>query len=232
MKKFKFMVQDRLEELAKILFVLVLFLSLGIVFLIFTRGEKDNLTEESLFDELLVESEEESDSIQELKGIEKVSAEETEVIKTEQILVDLKGAIQSPGVYQMERDDRVIDCVNEAGGFLADAEQKAVNLAQRLEDQMVIYIPIKGEELVEIEQIVGEPSENTSVTSDHPKIDLNKATKEELKTLNGIGDVKAENIIAYRETKGYFQKIEDITNVSGIGDATFEKLKDELSVSP
>lgn len=225
------MVHDHLEDLVKVLVVLVLFLSLGTVFLVFTRGEKDSLPVDSLFDELLVEAEE-SDPVQELQGIEKVNAEETEAVKTERVLVDLKGAIQSPGVYQMERDDRVIDCVKEAGGFLADAEQKAVNLAQRLEDQMVIYIPLKGEESVEIEQIVGATSQNTSITSDHPKIDLNKATKEELKTLNGIGDVKAENIIDYRETKGYFQKIEDITNISGIGDATFEKLKDEITVNP
>ena len=147
-------------------------------------------------------------------------------------MIDLKGAIQFPGVYEMETDDRVIDCVNKGGGFLEDAEEKSVNLAQRLEDQMVIYIPRKGEEALDINQINTLPEENILNSGDHEKIDLNTATKEELKSLSGIGDVKAENIINYRETNGFFKTIEDIKNVSGIGDLTFEKLKEELVVKP
>lgn len=132
----------------------------------------------------------------------------------------------------MENDQRVIDCINKAGGFLEGAEQKSVNLAERLTDQMVIYIPLKGENPVG-DNYLNESIVNTiQANSEADKIDLNRANKEDLKSLNGIGDVKAENIISYREANGKFKSIEEILNISGIGEATLDKLKEEITVIP
>lgn len=225
MKKLRLIVEDYSGYLKKIIILLILFLLLVIFFLLTDRKEKEDKIDDFSIEELMLEPE--------MDGEEDViQVENTEDLKEEKILIDLKGAVQFPGVYEMEANHRVIDCVNKGGGFLEDAEEKSVNLAQRLEDQMVIYIPRIGEEVPSINQINTLSGENISSSGDNQKIDLNIATKEELKSLNGIGDVKAENIINYRETNGFFKTIDDIKNVSGIGDITFEKLKEELTVGP
>lgn len=222
MPKIKDVLEKHLNDLLKLLIFLILLLSLGIIFILFKGNKADKVMENNLIDELFIESEENN----------LPNTDETEEMdKIGKILVDLKGAIKTPGVYDMEVDSRVIDCVEKAGGFLETADQKLINLAQRLEDQMVIYVPTIGEDSQAIENIHGNILEDSNTKGEHNQIDLNKASKEELKNLNGIGDKKAENIITYRETNGFFQKIEEIKNVSGIGEATFEKLKEEIKVS-
>lgn len=145
----------------------------------------------------------------------------------EKIMIDVKGAVQSPGVYNLTTEDRVIDAIERAGGYTEDAQTLAVNHAQKLQDEMVIYIPKTGEE---IHQNVanGQAVSSASVSSDplDNKVDLNRADEDALTTLPGIGASKAQAIIAYREENGPYQTIEDLKNVSGIGDKTFEKLKE------
>lgn len=145
------------------------------------------------------------------------------------IMVDVKGEVYFPGVYELTTEDRVIDAINLAGGYTEQAETKHVNHAQKLQDEMVIYIPKKGEELENqpIESIVmsGQVSNDTS-----DKININTADESQLTTLPGIGPSKAQAIIAYREENGSFKTIEDLTNVSGIGDKTFEKLKELIDI--
>lgn len=232
MQKVKEFAEERLGDIVKILSVFVLFLALLIIIIIYRTGRDGNLLENEMMEELLLEQNQEEENINNLLELtDEVSVAEVELITNEKIIIDVKGAVEAPGVYEMESDSRVIDCIERAGGFLIDAEQKGVNLAQRTEDQMVIYIPEKGEEVSEFEQLLTTNPASQS-GSDNSKIDLNKATKEELQTLNGIGDIKAESIIAYRETTGTFKNTEDIKKVSGIGDATFEKLKEEIYVTP
>ena len=228
MKKIRLILEEYSEQLKMLVIFLILFLTFIVLFLLAERKEKENYQEDFSIEGLIAEADKKDQPFNQLEDNEEPDL--LEQVKSEKILVDLKGAVEFPGVYEMESGQRVIDCVNKGGGFLKDAEEKVVNLAQRIEDQMVIYIPTKGEELAVSEQLV--TGANNLEAEDHPKIDLNTATKEELKSLNGIGDVKAENIINYRKTNGFFQKIEDIKNVSGIGELTFEKLKDELTVSP
>lgn len=145
--------------------------------------------------------------------------------------VDIKGAVKKPGMYAVQLDMRVFDVIQQAGGFCEDADENQVNLAMKLADQMVIYVPKVGEAAQET-QVAGElpTTLNDPVAKEEGKINLNTADVTELQQLNGIGQKKAEAIIDYREQNGSFQSIEDITKVSGIGQQTFQKLKEHLSV--
>lgn len=143
-----------------------------------------------------------------------------------EILVDVKGEVRSPGVYPGERGDRVIDMIEKAGGLTEEADPQAINFAMRITDEMAIYIPAIGEET--IGNLV---MENAGVSGGTDgKVNINKASKEELETLSGIGPSKAQAIIEYREENGAFRTPEDLMSVSGIGEKTFEKLKDSITV--
>jgi len=149
------------------------------------------------------------------------------------IIVDIKGAVRQPGVYQGEENMRVMDIVSLAGGLLDTADDKSVNLAQRISDQMVIYIPVVGEN-VEMSSDEGESfqlSNGQGEDAESEKVNINTADAIQLQTLNGIGDKKAELIIAYRMENGSFQTIEDIMEVSGIGEKTFEGFKAAITVN-
>lgn len=145
----------------------------------------------------------------------------------EDILVDVKGAVNSPGVYKAVMGDRVIDLIEKAGGAKETANVSAINFAERVTDEMVLYVPTIGEEL---EVFEGQGAASTLNESDSDKINLNKAMQTELETLPGIGPAKAQTIIEYRETNGSFKSIEDIKSISGFGEKTFEKLKDHIKV--
>lgn len=150
------------------------------------------------------------------------------------IKVDVKGAVRAPGVFIARPGDRVIDLIKAAGDFNKDADLDKVNLAQLVEDQMVIYVPKIGEENVELPGGVAPSAGVTTALgtegSNRHKVNLNTATKEELETLSGIGPAKSTAIIEYRDKTGKFQQIEDLKNISGIGDKTFEKLQDSITV--
>lgn len=159
---------------------------------------------------------------------EKLTTAEPEVISTYK--VDVKGAIQKPGVYEFTTGDRVTDIIQKAGGFKNGADSKQVNMAQLVEDEMVIYIPTKGEMADTSNQTVAESSGNVAEDKTDGTINLNKATSEELQELPGIGPSKATAIIQKREELGSFKNVEDLKEVTGIGDKTFEKLKELITV--
>lgn len=142
------------------------------------------------------------------------------------VFVDVKGAVNKPGVYEMQTGQRVVDAVQVSGGTVEQAEVKAVNFAQLLYDEMVIYIPYEGE-TVDLPLAENSPQ---GEGKDSDKININTAGVGELLDLNGIGPQKAEAIITYREEQGPFEKPEDIVNVSGIGEKTFEKIQDQIIV--
>ncbi|MBP2100141.1 helix-hairpin-helix domain-containing protein [Enterococcus rivorum] len=161
--------------------------------------------------------------------------ESTKQIKKEQnldIFVDVKGAVKNPGMYEVQGAMRVWDVVGLAGGVKENADTKQVNFSQRISDQMVIYIPVHGEVLPEIlKEVSNENNQDKENNSTMNKIDLNKASETELQALTGVGGKKAQEIIRYREQKGGFKSVEDLKNISGIGEKTFEKLKDQITVS-
>ena len=140
--------------------------------------------------------------------------------------VYVSGAVAHPDVYELPSDSIVKDAIEAAGGPSGEADLNCVNLAQRVHDEEQIYVPQKGEESPPVRPLsLPSPSKQES-----GKVNINTATAEELSTLPGIGPTKAQSIIDYRTVKGPFQAIEDIKNVRGIGDATFEKLKDKIAV--
>ena len=154
-----------------------------------------------------------------------VMAEKTEESTTLEavIFVDIKGEVKNPGVYQMKVGDRVKDALEAAGGLTEEADSQKVNLAKRLEDQMVIVVPKVGEEAEEI------PAGATSKEeAKEGKVNINTATVEELKTLKGVGEKKAEAIIEYRKKNGSFQTKEDLMKVRGIGKKLFESFQERI----
>ena len=151
--------------------------------------------------------------------------EKTEVSTTQEtvIFVDIKGAVKNPGVYQMKVGDRVKDALDAAGGLTEEADSQKVNLAKRLEDQMVIVVPKVGEEAEEISA-----GETRKEASKEGKVNINTATVEELKTLKGVGEKKAEAIIEYRKKNGSFKTKEDLMKVRGIGKKLFESFEERI----
>ena len=151
--------------------------------------------------------------------------EKTEVSTTQEtvIFVDIKGAVKNPGVYQMKVGDRVKDALDAAGGLTEEADSQKVNLAKRLEDQMVIVVPKVGEEAEEIPA-----GETRKEATKEGKVNINTATVEELKTLKGVGEKKAEAIIEYRKKNGSFQTKEDLMKVRGIGKKLFESFQERI----
>ena len=154
-----------------------------------------------------------------------VLAEKTEVSTTQEtvIFVDIKGAVKNPGVYQIKVGDRVKDALEAAGGLTEEADSQKVNLAKRLEDQMVIVVPKVGEEAEEIPA-----GETRNEATKEGKVNINTATVEELKTLKGVGEKKAEAIIEYRKKNGSFQTKEDLMKVRGIGKKLFESFQERI----
>ena len=153
------------------------------------------------------------------------SVHETEKM-SESVYVYVCGAVAVPGVYEVSADSRIYEAVEQAGGMLDTAKIEAVNLAEPLTDGQMIRIPFQGEEAVTQEEAA---TQNNGLQSDG-KININIASAEELMTLKGIGQTRAEQIIAYREKHGAFTSIEGIMEVDGIKKGTFDKLKDNITV--
>ena len=149
--------------------------------------------------------------------------------KKETIMVDIKGEIQNPGTYELEIGNRIIDVINKSGGLTDDADVRSINLSEKLEDEMLIVIPSKEESVNNQPAINSKNNTNVNQAQDS-KISINTANVSTLMTLKGIGQKKAESIVEYREKNGLFKKIEDITNVSGIGNSIFDKIKDYIKV--
>lgn len=146
------------------------------------------------------------------------------------IVVHIEGEVEKPGVYELKKDSRVYDAIDAAGGLLKDADRRRINLAKKITDEEYIYIANKNEENIEITY-----RENllmpTDVIENTNLININRANIMELKELPGIGDVLAGRIIEYRNEKGGFKSIEEIKNVSGIGDKRFSDIKDKVTIN-
>lgn len=154
------------------------------------------------------------------------------VEETSNIKVYVTGEVNQPGVIELEEGARIQDAIEGAGGIKPEANLKDVNLAYEIEDGEKIYIPNVSEESTEAEESAGTVSESSSSSSSNAKgkININKATASELTAIPGVGESTAQKIVAYREENGKFKAIEDIKNVSGIGDNKFNNIKDYIAV--
>lgn len=182
------------------------FIYLAIIFIFSITGCKDNSEE-------LLRFKTSEDELEQEDTIEEKSEK-----KDELLIVHVSGSVKRAGVYQLEKDKRIIDAIEKAGGMLEEADSDALNLAEKIKDGMKIYVPKKGEK----------PSTSTNLKS-QSYIDLNLAEKEELMTLPGVGEKTADKIIAYREAQP-FEKVEDLLKVSGFGKKKMEALKGLIAV--
>ncbi|HFI0122781.1 TPA: helix-hairpin-helix domain-containing protein [Streptococcus suis] len=161
--------------------------------------------------------------------------EQTEETSTEaseepsQLVIDVKGAVEKPGLYTLEAGARVNDAVEAAGGLTSQADPKSINLAQKLSDEAVVYVASKDENISVVtsttaSSAMSQEEKNTSL------VNLNTATEADLQTISGIGSKRAADIIAYREANGGFKSVDDLNNVSGIGDKTMESIRSYVTV--
>lgn len=137
------------------------------------------------------------------------------------LMVDIQGAVKSPGVYQFKDGAIVQEVIKIAGGLTENADVKQINQAQKVTDQMQIIVP-------QIDEPSGNISASTKATD--KKVNINTAKVEDFQSVTGIGPKKAQKIIEFREQNGTFKELKDLTKVSGIGDKTLESLKDQLTV--
>ena len=205
----------------------------------------------TVYDTYSMETESETEIKTDPEVTEKEEKKENKEKETK-VLVDVKGEVNTPGVYDLTNNNTVIDAINKAGGLTKNSDTSNLNLSKKLEDEMVIIVYSKSE-IKEMEEPkvqcppcndacikeedekakldasekTESKEENEAVTG---KVNINTATSSELQTLNGIGEAKAKAIIEYREKNGNFEKIEDIKNVSGIGDSVYDKIKDNITV--
>lgn len=207
------------EQIVILIIVLIILISLG--FKIFFKN--NNSKEESL------------ESLNSIEDIEKnqLLNNDKDIIDDEKnrnndIMIHISGEIYNPGLIKLKLGDRIIDAVELAGGLKEEADLDRMNLAKKLVDEEKIYIPKIGEE--DIPEFVDNSqglTNNNNNNNNNDKININNSTKEELMTLPGIGEVTANKILEYREENS-FQNIEDIMNVSGIGDKKFQDIKDMI----
>ena len=210
---------EKIKEYKIIVICAVLGLALGAFFLL-KPSTQTPVKETNLQAEVSAVSKD-SSSEKEVKKEEKEESPEQDLIT-----VDVKGAVKSPGIYDLPLGSRVHDAVQKAGGLTEEADSKSLNLAQKISDEALVYVPTKGEEAASQQAASG----TSPSTSKEKKVNLNKASLEELKQVKGLGGKRAQDIIDHREANGKFKSVDELKKVSGIGAKTIEKLKDYVTV--
>ncbi len=188
-------------------------------FLIFSQPAKSDQT--GLTD--LPQTEQTSNSSE---SVEETSTEVSE--EPSQLVVDVKGAVAKPGLYTLEADARVNDAVDAAGGLTSQADPKSINLAQKLSDEAVVYVASKDENI----SVVASTTASSAMSQEekHQPGQSEHGDRGDLQTISGIGAKRATDIIAYREANGGFKSVDDLNNVSGIGDKTMESIRPYVTV--
>lgn len=211
---FKFLNKDKLP------YLIIVFLLLIIGYQYYDNDSKDDAKEFLKINTAgIIDNKEKSldENTKELE-IEKATEE------SEEIMVHISGAVNSPGILRLDSSKRVVDALDLAGGARDDADLDRVNLAARLHDEEKIYIPKVGEVQENMTTLVSSPSSSGPAS----KININSADLSELTKIPGVGEKTAQKILDYRANNS-FSSIEDIKNVPGIGDKKFESMKDYIS---
>lgn len=144
-----------------------------------------------------------------------------------EIVVEIKGEVKNPNIYKLNENSIIEDLINKAGGLTEFADISKINRAEKLQDHIAIVIPNKNDPN---SQNILSSSVSASSTQGNSLVNLNTATDTELQSLPGVGPSKAKSIIEYREKNGGFKSIDEIKNIKGIGESSFEKLKDKITI--
>ena len=221
-----------LDKKQKIVVIAILVIIAGaILYYVYGNDEEQYKNEILPYEENIIEN-----TIEKTKTAEMLEAE-----KEEEIIIYIAGEVNKEGVYSLPEGSRIADAIEQAEGLTEDAYTEDINLAYKLEDGMKIKIPNKSETQKQLEEqnaniedsyITTESgaSIQETQTKTSQKVNINTASQQELETLTGVGPSIASKIVEYRKQNGLFKTIEDIKNVSGIGDNKFESFKDEICV--
>lgn len=235
--------RKRIDINKKIILLIIVIIVLLIGYYIYYKNT--NIYKEfemsSNLEELLPYEEEEKTEEGEKEQENQTEVESEKIIlEQEIIIVHVTGEVNSPGVVEVEKGARVIDAVNKANGFTEEADTEKVNLAYELTDGVKVYIPSKNENeetsIYTQKYITTDSGDNVSTEENDMKkttnslVNINEATQTELETLPGIGPSIALKIISYREENGNFSSVDDIKNVSGIGDSKFESIRELICI--
>ena len=216
---------------------------IAFLYYIYTKEDDSIISTEEIVEENMVEN-----TIGNLEENEETTKEDTD-----KIIVHVSGAVNKEGIVELEENSRISDAIDKAEGLKENADTKNINLAFKLEDGMKIYIPTIGESREQNKQngqsqnqtlmdetskyvtsssgvVQEEQTNGQSEQKKNEKININTATQTQLETLPGIGPSTSLKIVNYREENGKFKNIEDIKEVSGIGDAKYENIKDLICV--
>lgn len=225
----------------KLYFVVGLVL-LVLIIVIWTRKEtqKDELIDFNEDKSAAFANKESLDNDENDKEQVKAAAKKQVIDKPQNVTCDISGAVKNQGVYTLKKGARLNELITAAGGLKTNAQIKNVNRALILNDQDKIRIPYKGEKITKkaivesyssdsAEPNTAEVASDTSVAENN-KVNINTADAAQLQKLNGIGEKKAQQIISYRQKNGQFKAVDELKQVSGIGDKTFAGLKDQLEI--
>ena len=217
------------EEIKKRLNIRILsIIVLGMVFLsssifLYMRNKSMVFKDEYMKD-IYVESESNEEALENTVNVSSSNVDR-ENAKNTSITVEIKGEVKNPDVYEIQDGSIIRDLINLAGGLTSEANIDGINRAEKLRGNQLIIIPNKNDE-----SVVKTPSSVSGTTNNSSIININIASLEELKKITGVGDVKAQSIIDYREKNGGFKSIEELKNIDGIGSKTFEKIKDQVGI--
>lgn len=232
----------------KIIIVCILVV-MTFIFFSFNITKKEDVVETQMSGVSINEESYESENEDSKENINNKVEKDMDEPDKEKVKVDIKGAVVKPGVYEIERDKRVIDVINLAGGKTKDANTNYVNLSTKVADEMVIWIYTNQDiedlnlKQTSVEYMVKECNcpvvdnttclynENNTIEENNDTIiNINIASTNELMNISGIGESKAKSIVEYRTKNGKFEKIEDIMNVNGIGESLYNKIKEYIKV--
>lgn len=232
------MIQDFLKDKKKIGIAALLFIIIVIIGITYLRSGFKELKKNDT-ESIFVDNTENTDTVVDKKNSssssknnsnknnnDKKNSEEA-VIKDKNIVVEIKGEVKKPDVYILDDNSIIKDLIEAAGGLTENADLSNINRAKKLQDHELVYVASKNE-VASTAQSINQNSGNKD--SLNQKVNINNATLEELKTIKGVGDAKAKSIIEYREKNGGFKNIEDIKNITGIGEKMFEKIKDKIEI--
>ena len=228
------MIQELLKDKKKIgilIILVIVLIAFGILYLKSGFKELKKNDTESIF----VEDTENTDtstgtSNNNVKNnsISTNNKEVTIPVKDKSIVVEIKGEVKKPDVYTLNENAIIKELIEAAGGLTENADLSNINRAKKLQNHELVYIANKNDITKEGKNTNSESNTSNSQGISNNIVNINTATIEELKTLNGIGDSKAKSIIEYREQNGGFKSKEDIKNVTGIGEKMFERIKEQI----